>query len=224
MSNKYYNQLEYFSENVSQEIFFYCLFVYVHYANSCSCASLFFHHFCLIWICILHFLLLLKISFKFITETLTEASAFRHLKSHSGTGLGPLILVPARYRPRSFFHTVTGVTRCQTVRHSSIFKNKRQYGRLSAENDMLDVLRTSEIVEYELKMTDGRCMKLRDGWCCRVTVYLCKNICASLFSSFYCIQSCPNWPGLLLYSSSKNTIKIEVNIMLVDNLLYFIEI
>jgi hypothetical protein len=103
--------------------------------------------------------------------TKPAASAFRHLTTqglvtdHSGTRLGPLIPEPDRFRHRPFFPVryradqddrQSGIPACQ--------KNEIQSERLRAENDILDTVRSSEIVLYELRIAAVRCKEIRDCW------------------------------------------------------------
>jgi hypothetical protein len=44
------------------------------------------------------------------------------------------------------------------------FIKKIHYGRLIAENGMLDIVRSSEMVGNELRIAAGRCKELIVGW------------------------------------------------------------
>jgi hypothetical protein len=94
-------------------------------------------------------------------------SGIRHLSSvpdQSGTGLGLLIPVVDWFRQHPFSMPAPDLPDAERSSIPAFKDNEIKYDRLRAENDMLDVVRRSEIVGYELRMTAERCQELRDGW------------------------------------------------------------
>jgi hypothetical protein len=70
----------------------------------------------------------------------------------------PLIPVPDWFQHRLIFPFRYRTD--QIPDSPAFYKKKIHYGRLRAENDMLDILRSSEIANYELRIVAGRCKEL----------------------------------------------------------------